>query len=142
MIKKQNGMTLIEVLATLVLTSLVIMLIWTTVTISMKYNLAETKKLRMQQEANYIITKIQDIHRTKECYQITNTANEIVIEGCENEDFTLSLRSDYQFGSVFAKGVEIVRPEEEDLSITLVLMDKENKTRYIEIETIITRYKE
>ncbi|GKV54431.1 hypothetical protein NCCP2222_03780 [Sporosarcina sp. NCCP-2222] len=70
MLKKQDGMTLVEVLATLLLTSLVIVLIWTTVAISMKYNVTETKKLQMQQDANYIITDIQRIHRKYECYQI------------------------------------------------------------------------
>ena len=59
MIKKQSGMTLVEVLVVLVLSSLVTLLIWTTVSISIKYNINETKKLRLQQEMNYIITKLQ-----------------------------------------------------------------------------------
>jgi len=74
-LKKQDGMTLVEVLATLLLSSLVIMLIWTTVAITMKYNLTETKKLQMQQDANYIITDIQRIHRKYDCYQIIKQEN-------------------------------------------------------------------
>ena len=71
MFKKQTGMTLVEVLATLLVSSLVIILIWTTVAISMKYNIIETQKLQMQKDVNYIITDIQRIHRNYECYQIT-----------------------------------------------------------------------
>ena len=70
--KHEKGMTLVQVLVTLVLVSLVGALIWTTVTISMNYNITETKKLRLQQEMNYIITKLQQdtVERDRERYEV------------------------------------------------------------------------
>ena len=78
-------MTLVEVLVVLVLSSLVILLIWTTVSISMKYNITETKKLRLQQEMNYIITKLQQEHRIRDCYDVSIKVEEISIENCEGD---------------------------------------------------------
>src|SRR5690606_7167197 len=80
--KDENGMTLVEVLVTLVLVSLVITLIWTTVMVSMKYNIVETNKLRWQQEANRIITVIQQLHRKCDTYSLTATHQEIQIDHC------------------------------------------------------------
>jgi len=59
--KNESGVTLVELLAVLVLISIVTAIIWNTVFISMRHNTTETKKLRLQQEANYELPKFTNI---------------------------------------------------------------------------------
>lgn len=96
MIRKQKGMTLVEVLASLLITSLVIILIWTTILISIKYNIVESNKIQMQQEVNYIITDLQRIHREFNCYQIKSVNGEWRSIDCSN-GYTISTYSNPEF---------------------------------------------
>lgn len=152
MVRKQDGMTLVEVLATLLLSSLFILLIWTTVAISMRYNIVETKKLKMQKEANYIITDIQRIHRSFECYQITTDDQGTWRSSkCSNgEVITIYSNSDYRYlldgypSEIYTKPI---KDKEEDysyeLSVKIYELDNNNDNNpNLEVKTVISRYEE
>lgn len=144
-------MTLVEVLATLLLSSLVIMLIWTTVAISMKYNIVESKKLQMQQDANYMITDIQRIHRKYDCYKITEKdSGSWEVQDCENGKvisvYTSSIykyKVDGPVNKIYTKDEPPLNGSyypSYDLSIKVSDLTKEKP--FVEIETTISRIDE
>ncbi|MCM3637272.1 prepilin-type N-terminal cleavage/methylation domain-containing protein [Sporosarcina luteola] len=150
--KEENGMSLVEVLATLVLVSLVIALVWTTVLISMKYNFVETKNLRWQQEANRVITEIQQYHRSCDTYDLTATHQEIKIEHCMVNgvdqgtkqiayDFYYEIYVDEDLDtkenklySIDAKGYK------SSFDLTLIVRDSVKESPKLTIDTKISRY--
>lgn len=133
-------MTLVEVLVTLVLVSLVAALIWTTVSVSMKYNITETKKLRLQQEMNYIITKLQQEHRQRDCYGISVKEEKISIENCAGDSpYEEVISSGFLYSPL---RTQTVIPKSEDLDLgEIVISDPENKKLNVKVETLISRYK-
>lgn len=137
---KQSGLTLVEVLVTLVLSTLVVVLIWTTVSISMKYNITESKKLLLQQEANYIITKLQQEHRHRECYKITIEKEQVIIENCEsNPIFKEMISTGFNYSPELTKDIHT---KKEDLSLTgFTINDSKNTKLKVKVPILITRYK-
>jgi len=139
-------MTLVEVLVTLVLASLVIALIWTTVSISMKYNITESKKLNLQQEANYIITKLQQEHRQRDCYKIDIKENQVSISNCGNDPlFQEIISNGFYYSPV---GDETINTRTDNLEINnFTISDSRNEKLnelnkpYVIIPILISRYK-
>ncbi|MBD7908397.1 prepilin-type N-terminal cleavage/methylation domain-containing protein [Sporosarcina gallistercoris] len=150
----QKGITLVELLSVLVLISLVTGIIWTTLNISVKHNVVETTKLKLQQEANAVITKLQYEHRRNDCYRLITSKNEIIIQGCEDvpsfksiiaqdyfyeaSEFEDSLSSDDTYKSQIDVRVE---PKKSNLdNLYLKIRDKNNPKLSVTIQTSITRY--
>ncbi|MFS0689878.1 prepilin-type N-terminal cleavage/methylation domain-containing protein [Sporosarcina sp. 179-K 8C2 HS] len=152
MIKRQKGMTLVEVLVTLVLVSLVITLIWTTVFFSIKYNNVETKKLSWQREANRIITEIQKYHRQCDAYELMVSRQKIQINNCIvngvdkggeqiANDFYYAMYVDTDLAieeikiyPIISKGINA------SYSIKLTVRDPAKKNPNVTIDSKITRY--
>ncbi|WP_082713398.1 prepilin-type N-terminal cleavage/methylation domain-containing protein [Sporosarcina koreensis] len=142
---RESGMTLIEVLAVLLLTALVMMLIWTTVLTSMKYNITETKKLKMQQEANYIITDLQHIHRKCDTYRLEERDGEIWMTDCTGVD----AQSDKKIGSennfkiigLPTKQEIRAKTTEASMNVNLVVADPVKNKLKVSVSTVISRYK-
>lgn len=138
--KNEAGITLVELLATLVLMTIVTAAIWNAVFLSMKYTTSETTKVRLQQEANYIITKLQQQHRKLECYQLEITEDEIELFDCEKpKDRIEIISTDYKYIPVKLTKVE---PKSDDLLLDLIIKDsKEDSKLKVEVSTIISRLK-
>lgn len=135
----QSGMTLVELLAVLVLISLVTGIIWTTMSIGIKHNSVETTKIQLQQEANAIITKLQREHRVQECYILNIEDHEVSITNCENQPaFKEVLGNDYEYGPLMNK--EFI-PKKTNISLDLQVTDLTNPKLTVTVPTEITRYK-
>lgn len=140
-------MTLVEVLAVLLLTSFVILLIWTTVLTSMKYNITETKKIRMQQEANYVIAGIQRIHRQCDSYTIVKEKEQIWMVNCKNG--TIPDKQINSGNGIIINGLlgenddkRVINSKTDDTSIDLDLIleySLEDNVK-LAVSTVITRY--
>ncbi|MBD7983021.1 prepilin-type N-terminal cleavage/methylation domain-containing protein [Sporosarcina sp. Sa2YVA2] len=153
MLWKERGMTLVEVLVTLLLSSLIIVLISTTIMISMKYNIAESKKTQMQQEANYIITDIQRIHRQYSCYEIIENEvdEEWIIKDCINNK-NISIYNSYPFAIKLSESGKIytkrnVNDESESLynakyPLTVTVSLNSNPSLKVDIKSLIFRYED
>ncbi|WP_153732688.1 PulJ/GspJ family protein [Sporosarcina obsidiansis] len=144
----EGGMTLIEVLATLVLLSLISGIIWSAILISTKFNIAENSTLHLQQESNYIIAELQRIHRKCDSYTIAITKNAIEVSECKNDklenlpEYIGVISQGYEYGPEIT---EIVTPAKDDLRINnLILTDtlnsERNRKRHVEVSTVISRY--
>lgn len=87
MLKNERGITLLEILAALVISSIIIGIIYSFLIIAVEYNSTETTKTRLQQEANYITTEIQRVHRKSDCYVlIIDSGGVIIAEECKDTD--------------------------------------------------------
>ncbi|REB07166.1 prepilin-type N-terminal cleavage/methylation domain-containing protein [Sporosarcina sp. BI001-red] len=135
----QSGMTLVELLAVLVLISLVTGIIWTTMSISMKHNSVETTKLQLQQEANAVITKLQREHRVRECYNLNIEEHEITITNCEDQPaFKEILGNEFKYGPFMNRKIQ---PKKGNTRFNLEVTDLTNPKLTVTVPTEITRYK-
>ncbi|ARK23618.1 hypothetical protein SporoP37_02200 [Sporosarcina sp. P37] len=167
--KNEHGMTLVEVLATLLLISLVTGIIWTTISVATQFNIGETTSLKLQQEANYIIAELQRVHRMCETYKVTISKEQVSINDCEamkggtgavvndeiisdgyryiaiidKEEIVEKVPGKMMEGEDFVEYINyVVRPLKEDLRITyFAIIDLKNDKRYVNIPTTISRYK-
>lgn len=138
----QKGFTLVELLAVLLLLSMVVALVWTTVLTSMRYNLSETNKLKMQEEANLIITNLQNIHRKCDNYMIENRNGGIWMTGCKNNilrDFQINTEENFLISGLPLREIE-ARTSDSTLMLDLIIGDKTTKSK-VTISTAISRYK-
>ncbi|PIC83858.1 hypothetical protein [Sporosarcina sp. P1] len=144
-------MTLVEVLATLLLVTLVTGLIWTTISISSRSSVLETNKLRLQQEGNYISTEILRIHRTCKEYEFVITPNNVSVENCQIEKSQDRKRFSISEGFIYSMGDQMISPEGvrydieadfEDLEIEkFKIISPENTKLSITFPLIASRYK-
>ena len=145
----ERGITLVEVLATLVLLSLVTGVIWSTISLSAKLNVAETSTLRLQQESNYIIAELQKIHRKCDSYTFNITKEFVEVSKCENDEneklpqYDGIISSTFNYGPITSR---LVIPAEKDLTIEdfrvsdILVVDGNRKNREVVVTTVISRY--
>ena len=72
MFKNEKGLTLLEVLVTLVIVSFIGIIIWSVFNSGIKYSNNEISKNQMQQEANIILTTLTKIHQKATSYSIVS----------------------------------------------------------------------
>lgn len=157
-IKNEKGITLVELLAVLVLVSLVATLVLTTFTVSFRYNITETKKMKMQQDANYIVSAILQKHRTvNDCYElnIIDEGDKLVFSDCKTpaEEVVLGEGFKYELSELEIllddeTSVEetivlpvMVKPKAENLQTTLKVTDPNNDKLFVTVDTLFKRYK-
>ncbi|MEK5069477.1 PilW family protein [Sporosarcina sp. FSL K6-1508] len=141
-VKNEKGVTLIELLAVLVLVTMVGTLIMTTFFIANRFNVTETKKMKMQQEANYIITAVLQKHRTvDECYNlnVSDTGEKIIFSICDEPGTEVIIAENFKYK--LSELENRVRPKDGDLSTTLTVSDPENENLSVSVNTIFQRYK-
>lgn len=139
--KNQKGFSLVEVLAVLALSSLLILLIWTTVLTSMKHNVSETKKLKLQQEANYVIAEFQRIHRQCDQYEVEINDTQIELKNCNGPISNRIISKGYNYReTTFLKGSIDAKKTNAKLPFTLTIKDRNNEKLTIEISTTLSRY--
>ncbi|KAB2338727.1 type II secretion system protein [Cytobacillus depressus] len=76
---KQRGITLIELLITLAILSIIGVLVWGVFFQGTKYSNKSILKNQMQQEANFIISKLTNIHQTSESYTLYSSDCKITV---------------------------------------------------------------
>lgn len=140
----EKGMTLIEVLATFVITSIFVGIIYGAVIIAMNYHSVETTKTKLQQEANYIITEIQRIHRQCESYRLIIESDKVEIKECVDSQSIPIPNTNKIISSNFVYtpvGEEIVRPNQANLKLPdFSVGDTVNENLTVEIPTEISRF--
>lgn len=143
----EKGMTLVELLSTLVLLSLVTGVIWTTVSIATQFNVSETSVLKLQQEANYIVSELQRVHRSCYTYELIITEQEVRVLNCLDENEThISiydgiLSENFQYEAKVVPN-EPIKTTTDDLDISeFTISDSANTKRSVTIPISIFRYK-
>ena len=164
LISNQKGISLIELIAALALVSLVSLLIMTTLSIGIKRSIIENDKVRIQQEANIVVSKLLNNHRNGEkyCLKLSESGGVTNLsygETCNNTSKKLFNDTVYKITSatIDVEGttppIEIqgppytnreleVEPENQNVDIQLMIKYvNADKTPSYEIDTTLSRYK-
>ncbi|WP_078545312.1 PulJ/GspJ family protein [Litchfieldia alkalitelluris] len=143
-ILNNRGLTLIELLASLVIFSLIMGLISGLIINSANHFEVTKKKVSLSQEANLILAQLTRIHQTKSTYIIdyNYSTNEIKIDGnkVENSNIVVKLsrlgQSDYK---EVANNVNLKVSSRKPLYIEFSLSNYEHSEPY-KVKTVINRY--
>lgn len=146
--KNQRGLTLVEVLATLVILSIAGVLIWSIFFQGLKFSQNAVSKNMMIQEANIVISNLKKIHQTSSEYNITSipTDCEIVVEDIVDKA-TNTPKPNQVFNhtqlcisSSFTGVVDTKLSNEVPIDITI--KDNDNLTNKVLVNTVLHRFKE
>jgi len=125
-LQKETGVTLLELLVTLVISTIVVGLISSVLISSIKYNEKTQSHINLRKEANYFISQLRQLHKGKEyslCYEDLLSDKRV--------SFVRSKLSDY--GGVI-NNCDQVNPSH-DLNVEFTLTDNQNNK--FELTTII-----
>lgn len=137
----EEGITLVELLATLVIAFFFIGIIYSVAILGMNYFKVETSKTRLQQEANYIITELQRIHREGNCYILSISTNQVVVKDCSVEEQVEIVSSGFNYEVIYDNNGNEIDPLRENVLLEdFVIKDPENNNLKVEISTVISRY--
>lgn len=140
-VKNSKGITLVEVLAVLLLIAIVSTTIVSMILLTNRYQITETKKMKMQQEANYIISEILQKHRfVDECYElnITEQGRKLIFKDCGGSMVVISDIYKYSLTDLPSNKIY---PKKQDLVTTLTVTDPEDSDLYVAVDTVFSRYK-
>lgn len=139
---KERGFTLIEVLASILILSIIGVIIWNVFIQGSKYAKYSLSKNALQQEANYVITNLTRIHQTSTTYQISSSSCQINVTYTK-QDGTISTKLfDSQDICYSTNFTGTVNPNEDDINLTITLSDKKKSSSKVDISTILYRLKD
>ncbi|WP_040851224.1 type II secretion system protein [Planococcus halocryophilus] len=142
--KNQNGITLVEVLAALVLVSLIAGIAWTAISIGFKHAAVETQKTQIQQDANLIISSLTGVHRRSATYSLVFEANKIKVTSCSSTGSCKDevIDKSYDFTGTMINNIEVdshdsapdvfsnIEPNKSHTTLKLVLTDLSNSKKH------------
>lgn len=136
----QKGVTLIELLATLVIFGIFSTIIWAFMMQTFRTNEVEISKNQLQQEATLIINAIDEVHRNSISYSIKFDSNEIIIIPQNSDKISFSNPNIiYDITPLLSR--ETVTPKTQNLTFNLVLISKANESIKTSIKTTFKRLK-
>lgn len=149
----EKGITLVELLAALILVSIIATIAWTTITIGMRHGTSETSKTIMQQDMNLMVSSLMSAHRSSEKYSIKFENNYLLIDACdESGDCKLSeIAGEYDFSESRINNIEIdpssttptiisdLKPREKHTKIKLKITDINNDKNFLIVDTTLSR---
>ncbi|ANU23605.1 PilW family protein [Planococcus donghaensis] len=145
----EKGLTMIEILAALVLVSLVVAGAWTAMSIGFKHSVVETTKTHIQQDAALVIAKLSSAHRKSDRYVMKFENEQLMLKTCSDKtgcgSFEKLVDKTYDFKGTSINGVvytgasytEVtITPREQHNPITLTLTAGKAS---ISLDTVLTR---
>lgn len=141
----ERGITMVELLAALILVSLIVGVSWTALSIGLKYTAVETGKTEIQQDANIFIAKLSSIHRQSDQYEIKFENDQFMIRSKDKDgwtDFQPVLDQEYSFdGTSINEVIDFntayrIYPKQAHAKLKLSLK-KDNQS--IQVQTTLTR---
>lgn len=149
----QKGITLVELLAALLLVSVIAAIAWNALSIGFKHTAVETSKTQLQQEANLIVTKLINEHRRNDHYYLKTSGTSLEIQTCNDsaagsvcDGFVRLTDSNYLYsgtidGIPFANWDPLTKidPKTKNVNLVLKVADSIKPTRSVEVKTSLTR---
>lgn len=144
--KNQSGLTLIELLATITITSILSILIYNIFITGLLASLTAENTASLQQEANYLVTFIDDYHKRNESYTITIDENHKKITFTNIVTFETEVINNSRFlydiydtkNNVNALHTIQIDSANKNFHIQLIVKSEKSPKTY-EINTIISR---
>lgn len=145
---KEVGITLIELLATIVILSIVIVLTYSIFFNGLTSSEKANEQVNLQQEMNLLLTSITKLHENESSYAIiadkTPNASTVSLQGTNNtfkfsnSDFDYTLYY-YQVIGNIEKHLDKTIHSAHALHITIIISNKNQPNQKYEIKTIISR---
>ena len=149
----QKGITIVELLAALVLVSIIAAIAWNALSIGFKHTAVETSKTQLQQEANLIVTKLINEHRRNDHYYLKTSGTSLEIQTCNDSaagivcgSFVQLTDSNYLYSGTindipFASWDPLtkIEPKTKHVNLVLKVADSIKTTRSVEVKTTLTR---
>lgn len=140
--KIEQGITLIELLATIALLSILGILIWSVFFQGYRYSKESISTSQLQQEANRISTELMNFHRNTEFeYTIRSTSCEIHIYQDGHEEIKFASRMCLSIHDEKNATTIPVDPDRENKKLFLSVANKKNVENKVEIEIFLHRLK-
>lgn len=146
-LSNENGITLIELLATLAIVSFVSILLYGVLMDGFNYSKKSKEKVSLQQEMNIVVTTFTKFHESNESYDImVDGPNSSKIQ-LISTDKTIELSNpNYEYSLIDYKGttetpfastnnVSTTQP----LYLKIIIKDKKQPSQTYEVKTIISR---
>ncbi|MFJ7730312.1 type II secretion system protein [Lysinibacillus sp. NPDC097231] len=141
--KNERGLTLVEVLATVIIFSLVSILAWSIFFQGTEFSKKAVSKNQMQQEANVIIASLNSIHKRSTEYSATpNSCSfsvQYTVRGMTETDVFENSLMCIKLADNFTNPIT---PKTTDTEINLLIEEKGNPKNKIQINTLLSRLKE
>jgi len=144
----QKGVTLVELLATLVIFGIFSTIIWAFLFQTVKTNEVEISKNQLQQEANIILNALDEVHRNSSEYTIDYNSDEIIIKPTNlspivfsNSQIDYSLIIQINHKELPNASKITVYPSSKQLNISLVLKSKKNENVNTTLKSTFHRLK-
>lgn len=136
----QKGVTLVELLATIVIFGIFSTIIWAFLSQTMKTNEVEISKNQIQQEANIILNALDEVHRKSSEYTIDFNNNGIIIKPVGSSQIVFSNpQIDYKLLPL--ESGKPIHPKTDQVTITLVLKSKKNENVKTTLKSTFNRLK-
>ncbi|WP_040227021.1 PilW family protein [Bhargavaea cecembensis] len=143
--ENENGMTLVEVLATLVIGTMFMLLAMTIMGLNMKMNATQASTTRLQQEANLVVSQLTENHRRcNSPYNLQLSANQVVLS-CNGDSQTLGGGTYNHELSVGETAVNQTTPlqvdakQQTDVHVTLTVIDPDHQNKEMTVSTTLSR---
>jgi prepilin-type N-terminal cleavage/methylation domain-containing protein len=146
----ERGLTLVEVLATLVILSIIGVIIWSIFFQGYTFSQKAISKNFMLQESNIQISSLTRLHQTLNVYDIKSTNCDIIVT---NNTTTPPQEHEFHHGNIcfdlkikinnvdYGSGPVTVEPTENNVSLILTASDRNSSTNNIIIDTFLYRMK-
>jgi type II secretory pathway pseudopilin PulG len=144
LIKNQVGITLIEVLATLTILSFLMVIVYNVFFNGLNYSSQAKDTVSIQQEANYLLTLLKELHENEDFYTVTVeedhqtvTINEISVNNPQFLYQVCNLNDPSPCNE--QNTIVIENPAKESFYVRIVLTSKNNPDLTYEVKTILSR---
>jgi type II secretory pathway pseudopilin PulG len=146
MIKNEHGITLIEVLGSVVILSLIGSIIWNIFFQGYNFSQEAISKNSMQQEANFIINDLTKIHQTAKQYEITSSGDSIQVTFTKKDDSIHTQKFNHPNMRISAvvnpSGQVIPKLLNGDVTLTITIKDSNNLKNEVITDALLYRLKE
>jgi prepilin-type N-terminal cleavage/methylation domain-containing protein len=145
MMRKESGLTLVEVLASITILSIVGVIIWQIFIQGIEFSQKSVTNNRLQQEVNIVISTLSRIHRTSNLYTLNSSNCRIEVLDSNGNQKAL-FENDQLCYQAFSNGSELVsastNPNEHDLNLEIRVYEKKNPSNKVILDTLLYKLKE
>jgi len=141
-IKNERGLTLVEVLATLIIFTLIFILAWSIFFQGTNYTKKAVSKNQLQQEVNVIISSLNSIHKRSTEYAATINSCSFSIQYTAQGVTKKEVFENSQMCIKLSNFTSPVVPKTTDVEIELVIEENDNPNNKVHINTLLSRLKE
>jgi prepilin-type N-terminal cleavage/methylation domain-containing protein len=146
----ERGLTLVELLATLVILSMIGVIIWSVFFQGFTFSQKAISKNSILQESNITITNLTRIHQTLSEYELKSENCDIVVTNNivtppqiqefhhSNICFNLEIKVD---GTDAGSGPVTIKPNSNNVTLTIIASDRNKSDNNIVLDTFLFRMK-